>query len=213
MTKLLITISFLFLVGISISNAEKVYAQKKPYGLECAFLEDNFKGALTNNITCTMSPDIVFSSKTYKNTNPLYCDQDEVFSVDQFKNFSVDFKKEIVSYTKTSELSESALIRMKRYYIDEGKSESEAEELINYKRSQDLTYDIDDLVLTKRTLYLDPITGKYNRKEKTTYNVHFDNSILHFTEGIPEAIITRFTGNAKNSWIRLRFGKCRVLQE
>ena len=30
---------------------------------------------------------------------------------------------------------------------------------------------------------------------------------------IPEAIITSFTGNAENSWIRLRFGKCRVLQK
>ena len=180
MTKILMAISFLFLVGISFSNAEKVYAQKKTYGLKCAFLEDFHEGALSNKLTCAMSPDKVFSSKTRKYRKEEYCKHEGVFSAEELKNFTVDFKKNRVSYTSTSELTPSALIEMKRYYMKEGKSEKEAERLINIKNSDDLTFKIDDLVLTKRTMYRDPITGEFNKREATAYSVHFSNQILHF---------------------------------
>jgi hypothetical protein len=63
---------------------------------------------------------------------------------------------------------------------------------------------------------MDPVTRKLLRPARNVpqhivvFGDGYDTYVLHAQAQISEAILTQPSGNGKNPWLRMQFGKCRV---
>ena len=147
------------------------------------------------------------------------CSVDGVWSGTDYKNFIVDFKSNTISYDKIYSLSDFYKPKMKKLYISKGKTEIEADQIVNRKpKPKKVKHYIKNVIVSSRNLYIDPITKEryIPSKKIRSFNVSYEDSVgelysLSYAENIPEAIITAFLGNSEYSWLQMHFGKCRMI--
>ena len=211
-------LSALMVLALLLLYSGEGWSADFPRGLICAFLVENSRSGKPNEATCAMSPEHVFSSQRYPYTGKPWehCDVNRIYAREEWRNFKVDLKNNIVTFRWVYQLSDYAKPRQRKFYIKEGDTAEEANRKINSVRMQDREYDINFRHLSKRRIYVDPITKEHLNPPKTVpqYMIGFGDEIseyvLHYAKGIPETIITSPKGNGTHSWINMRFGKCRI---
>ncbi len=218
MKKVLILFSALLFLSFD-TNAE--INKNLPKKLECAFLLERSKNGKSNKAACAYTAEKVFTrpGKSHLYPRTELCSVDDVTAGHDYENFIVDFKKNKITYDEIYKISDFYKPIMKRYYIKKGKSDAEADKEVNFlPKPKKYIHRINKVLVSTRLYYRDPITKKFLSppKKVRTFNVLYKDSLdelhtLSYAENIPEAIITSFTGNAKNSWTNLIFGKCRIV--
>jgi hypothetical protein len=186
--------------------------------IQCGFYVENDPIGKSNQASCGMSPEAVYSTQGNRKNSWDHCKVKKPYAMHEIHDMRVDLKDHIVTWTRKYSLTDHGKIAQKRYYIKKGATPEVAEKRVNRKRDKKVT----GIVLSKlkftRLLHYDPITQKsFDPPKKAPQHLIVlsdgtTTQVLHFAEGIAEAILTEPTGNIENSWINMRFGKCRIVK-
>lgn len=187
---------------------------KLPKGIKCLFSMEPYPEGKSNQASCGMMPEEIFSTRNYRKKRNQHCKVEGTHSVSEFKNFHIDFERYIVSYDDVYYLSEHGKKSQKAYYIREGLSEEVAERKVERKSKTLYEESIDKVFFQNDAEYFDPITKEFLKRPINTriYNVVFGKHIFQMKELVPEAIISDFESVGQNSWLSMRFGKCKILK-
>lgn len=123
---------------------------------------------------------------------------------------------ELVSWKEEFGLAETFKPRMKKYYIEHGKSEKEAEESINVTRSTNYSFRVSSHYIGQSNIYFDSLTQQaYKETQKQKIHIYtFGNNMQSFSLYIPEiskkAILIQYSSMEDTSWVNIRFGTCRI---
>ena len=165
-----------------------------------------------------MSPEKVFSVEGYKPNANAHCEVKPVYSYEDIEEVIVDLNKDTVSWVRTIGLTEDAKPRQKKYYLEQGVSEEEANNRVNAPvilRPQ--VFPILAHHESNDKVWVDEITGKLIDPPRLVpqHNLIFGDDIYLFHMYIPEstteAILLEPSTGKGNSWVDIRFGKCRKL--
>lgn len=137
------------------------------------------------------------------------CDQKSNTFQENFENFVVDLKARTINYDGVLMISDFA----KADYIQSGMSEGDSREKAtaeaNKKTVRAWSNRIDNIDVGSRQVYFKMTGGMYNPpKQLPTYIVRYGESTLHYTVGVPEAVIVEPTGDERHTWVGMRFGLC-----
>ena len=192
-----------------------------PKKLECAFLIERIKGGKANRASCGHSSEKIFSTARNPQSHPRaeLCKMGYISSGLDYKNFIVDFDKNLITYDTVYKTSDFFKPEMEKYYLKMGKSKAEINQILNSKPKPNTnTATIKNVLISKRDLYRDQITKERYKPTKKirSYMISYEDVIgdiytLSYAENIPETIITSFVGNSENSWVNIRFGNCRMI--
>jgi hypothetical protein len=193
------------------------YSESKyPKGIKCLFSMEEYPKGKSNQASCAMMSEIVYSTRHYKKPRNEHCDIKTVYSIQKFEKFYIDFQNNRISYDDVYYLSEHGQKQQKAFYIKKGDTEEVAEKRVKFRRKKNVKFGIDEIFFTNNTIYMDPKTGEYlkdNHLNEIIYNVVFGGRIFQLGENSPEAIISQFSSNGRNSWLGIRFGKCKIIKK
>ena len=185
---------------------------------QCAFLQEKYRSGKPNKASCAMSPEKVYSTKDYTPPKNEHCEVKPVYSYEDLEEVGVDISKGTVSWIQTTGLTEEAKPIQKQYLIKEGTSEEEANKQVNAPAIQKRqTFKIVAHHKSYDKIQIDEITEKFIDQQKLLpqHNLIFSNDFYLFHMYIPEstteAILLEPDEIMGNSWVRVRFGKCRKL--
>ena len=202
---------FKFLILCFISTGS--YANSS---FECGFLQEKAPGGKSNKATCTMNPEITFSSSIYKHNAYDHCQVDKVYVYEDLTSFNVS--KEIITWKKKYGLVDRAKKRQKKRYLSEGRTEEKANKLVNTTRTTNHVYLVKNYTEGYSDIYENSLTGEFYdppKKGKThlyTFGEYGRTFSLYIPEENGKAILTEYTTIEDASWVSLRFGTCRKLK-
>ena len=181
---------------------------------ECGFLQERFPRGKSNEASCSMDPDKVFSTSQHEHDKNDHCRIEAVSHYEDYINFFVT--DELVSWKEQFGVTETFKLKMKKYYIEQGKTEKEAEESINVTRSTNYSFRVSNHYMGQDNIYIDSLTQQpYKPPKKQNIHIYtFGNDIQSFSLYIPEinkkAILIEYSSTEDSSWVRIRFGTCRI---
>jgi hypothetical protein len=187
---------------------------KLPKGIKCLFSMEAYPEGKSNQASCGMSPEIIFSSRYNKKPRNQHCDIGSTYSVNKYEDFFIDFKRNVISYNAVSYLSNYGKKQQKAYYIKKGHTEDAAKKKVESRRKDKIMKKIGEVFISQEALFVDPVTGEYLKKPKQQkiYNVFFEDKLFQMAEFVPQAIISYFATDKGNSWLNMKFGKCKILR-
>lgn len=183
---------------------------------ECAFMQDKYLAGKANDATCTMSPENTFA--TSSNPTPsrtALCNVNAATSYTEYRDFLIDTDKKTVTWDEYFGVIESVIPAMRRRYILEGKSETEANRLTRDRLIGSQQYLIASFTEAQNYLYWDERTKKpYDppKDVKEYFLILKDGHTtlqLYIPEASGHAILSKYAGYELASWINMRFGQCR----
>lgn len=187
-----------------------------PKGISCSFLMDHFRGGKSNQVSCTMFPEKAFSSSHYNYPRSEHCKVESTFSIHTLENFLIDFEKNLVTYKEVEYLSEYGKQEMINHWVGEGDTKEEAEEKVNIRKETFLAKNIDQVVVTRQRIFTDPVTEERipwdEKRHQAFYHVFFDDRVFNMGEYVADSVISWFWTAGKTSYMRLRFGSCKILE-
>lgn len=201
----------LFLVSISKTSSAQTF--------ECAFLQDKYASGKPNKASCSMLPEKVYSTKWYTPKPSEHCDIENVYMYQDMEDVIVDTKAGVVSWTRHFGLTDDAKPKQKKYYMDKGDTEEEANKKVNSERRMKESFRIKAHYVSKQNIFIDDITGKALDPPKNIpqHSLIFSNNTWLFHMYIPEssgyAILMEPSGGADSSWVEMRFGRCRKVKD
>jgi len=207
----------LLLLTIYLFYSNYVHSRDYPEGIKCSFTEENSRNGKSNQASCSNNPDKMFSTNDRQIPSNQHCDVDSTYDMDEFRNLFVDFKKNTVSYTWHSQLSDWGKKNFIESQISKGENIKNATKKANHIAEKKLSYPIDKIFFTEQVHLFDPITDEIFLKEEDyifsfSYNIVFDNSTLVVNKESSSSTIIKVSSGA-SSIVRMRFGKCRIIYE
>jgi len=188
-------------------------------GFECAFIQEKYSSGKSNQASCSMLPEEVFSTRWHTPARNAHCKIESVYSFHDLLDVFVDIGQKIVRWTHHFGLTEEAKPQQKAYYLKEGLSEQEAEEKISSETKTGEVYRIVGHHVSSTNIYIDEITGKMNDPPKKVpeHTFMFESRTnrmfyLYVPEASGHAILFEPSGTADASWVSMRFGKCRKVK-
>ncbi|NEJ94347.1 hypothetical protein [Rhizobium ruizarguesonis] len=178
--------------------------------IRCRFTAEGFEGGKSNNVSCAMTPNEVFSTNTrFKPANEM-CDQKSNRFQDNYTNFVVNLPMKFVEYDMASVVSDFAKEDYIQYLMkNKGQSRAEATKNTDERPVRHTSSEIDFVNKVARKLYFGVGGSIYDPpKELPTYIVQYGESTLYYTVGVPEATIVEATGDERHTWVNMRFGLC-----
>ena len=185
---------------------------------ECAFLQEKHAAGKSNKASCSMLPEKVYSTKWYTPKQTEHCDIDKVHSYEDIEDVIINTEVGIITWKKHYGLTEDAKTSQKRYYIEHGDSEEEADKKVNFEKKQEEYFQIKSHHVSEQNIWIDEVTGKLlDPPKKIPYhNLMFTDGRSMFYLYIPEssghAILLEPNGMADSSWVEMRFGRCRSMK-
>lgn len=182
---------------------------------QCAFLQEKYSSGKPNKAACAMSPEKVFSTKDYTPLKNEHCEVKPVYSYEDLEEVTIDLSKGTVSWIKTNALSEDAKPIQKKYDLEQGASEEEANRHPIFQRRE--AFQILAHQHTNEQVWIDEVTQKVLEPPKLVpqHSLIFGNANnlfhMYIPESTTEAIILEPRAVMGNSWVNIRFGKCRKL--
>jgi len=182
---------------------------------ECGFTQEKAPRGKSNRASCSMDPDKVFTAyEQYPYDRNQHCDVSPVYSYTDLVDFLVTDK--LVSWTSNYGLTAASKPKQKKYYLEQGKSEREAEELVNIAHATKYSFRVLSHYVGQDSIYINSLTGK-PYKEPKTQNIHvynFGDDARQYSLYIPEiskkAILIEFSADENSSWVTMSFGMCRI---
>jgi hypothetical protein len=137
------------------------------------------------------------------------CDQKSNAFQENYENYSVDLNAKTVSYLGVLQISDFAKPEWIQAGVAKGPTRDVATEDANKVTKRAWRYDVDNIDISVRQVFFKLSGGYYNPpKQMATYAVRYGESILHYTVGVPEAVIVEPTGDERHTWVGMRFGLC-----
>lgn len=161
-----------------------------------------------------MDPDKVFSTSQHQHNKNDHCDIEAVSHYMDYIDFFVT--DELVSWKEQFGLTETFKPKMKKYYIEHGKTQKEAEESINVTRSTNYSFRVFSHYIGQDDVYINSMTQQpYKEPKKQQLHIYtFGNNRQSFSLYIPEiskkAILIEYSSMEDSSWVNIRFGTCRI---
>jgi hypothetical protein len=180
---------------------------------ECGFIQEKSVNGKSNEASCSMDPEKVFSTSQYHHKPTDHCDVDEVYGYEDYINFFINDK--LARWDWQYGLIESAKPRQKRYYIQQGKSEEEAEKSVNAIHVRHYMFPVFSHFINQDEILINSLTQKpYKNPRKQKIHIYtFGDDSWSFTLYIPEvsgkAILIKYSSEEDSSWVNIRFGTCR----
>ena len=137
-----------------------------------------------------MLPEIVYSKNQYRPKRTQHCHVRNVHSYEDIEDVVIDTAEKVVTWKKHYGLTEEAKSLEKRFYIDEGHSEEEANEKVaNYERVSGSSFQIKSHFVSEQDIFLDGVTGKLLTPPiiEPEHNLMFTDGIYLFYLYIPES--------------------------
>lgn len=180
---------------------------------KCEFISEKFKGGKSNEGSCSGDPEIIFSSRGYTHPRNQHCKLEDNHRFNDYLNFIVDMDKKMVSYSFRSGLTEFGLDDMVLYEKRKGNTN---EIQVREKYRNLMEYDSRNTISSVQefTQLENNVSGN---------NINFLITFGSKTKGWSDDINTLFipvNGNSilsfynlvsdpdRNSWVKLKFGKC-----
>lgn len=184
-------------------------ASDKITKITCSFKAEDFEGGKSNSATCAMNPQSVFSTRNYQHPNSEMCDQKSNSFQENYVNFTANLTNRTIIYDRVSKLSDFAKPNYIRQTMADGATREEATRKADEVFSYNIFHEIDNVDISKRTIYLKPSGGLYSPpKEINTYIIRYGEKILNYTANTPEAVILEVTGDESRTWVAMKFGHC-----
>ncbi len=185
---------------------------------ECAFLQDKYASGKPNKASCSMLPEIVFSDKWHTPKKNEHCKVDTIHAYRDIEDVIIDTESGSVTWKTRFGLIDEAKPRQKKYYIEKGDSEEEAEKKVNSETEKLEYFKIKSYHVSQQNIRYDEVTRSFRESPKKAleHNLMFTdgNGILYLY--IPEAswhaILFEPNGMTGSSWVGMRFGRCRLKQ-
>ena len=92
---------------------------------ECAFIQEKYSSGKSNEASCSMLPEKVYSTKFYTPSRNNHCKVDSVYSFEDLLDVVVDTGKKAVGWIRHFGLTEEAKPKHKAYLLKEGVDEQE----------------------------------------------------------------------------------------
>jgi len=181
---------------------------------ECGFIQERLPKGKSNKAACSADPDKVFSTIQYQHDKNDHCDIEPVTHYEDYINFFVTDR--VVSWKQEFGLTETFKPKMKKYYVEHGKSEEEAEESVNVTRSINYSSPVFSHYTGQEEVYINSISQQpYKEPKKQKVHIYtFGNNRQSFSLYIPEiskkAILIEYSSMEDASWVNMRFGTCRI---
>ena len=182
--------------------------------LECGFIQEKIVNGKSNEASCSMDPEKVFSTSQYHHKPTAHCDVDEVYGYTDYINFLVDDK--FARWKSQYGLTEKGKLKQKQYYIQKGKSEEEAERSVNSIHVIKYLFPVFSHFVGHDKIWINSLTQKpYKKPRKQKTHIYtFGDDNQSFTLYIPEisgkAILIEYSSMEDLSWVNIRFGNCRT---
>ncbi len=202
------------LIGMLLFLPLQTYAETT---FECYFIQEKHKGGKSNQASCSMNPEVIFSSSMSAHSPTEHCDVDDAYICWDYLDFKVT--DHWVGWDDKMSFSAEAKISAKKDYIKEGKSEEEAEKLASRTRTTKYMYVVLNHLTQTSEFRFSVSTNQYYKEPKKQivqlYSFGDEDSL--YTLYIPmlsrKAILIRYISDEDISWIRIRFGKCREMKK
>lgn len=208
----LLSLTFLFLYpSISFSQTFK-----------CEFIQERFIGGKSNNYSCTMEPEVVFSYKGYTYPRTPQCKDTDKYKYEDYKGLIVDMESKTIKWNRIEGYTEYGIKEMVEYGLE--KHETTKEDLLKiYSETNKFNYSyeiISSYFLPETVLYTDE-NKKVKRKLEqsllvvSTWKVGNGENVMSLY--IPEngkSIITEYNVNmtperfGEGSSVKIKFGTC-----
>ncbi len=186
---------------------------------ECAFIQEKYSSGKSNQASCSMLPEKVYSTKWHTPRKNEHCEVKAVYSLfDDLTDVIVNTDKKSVIWTNHLGIIDDAKTKQKANYIKQGMSEDKADKKVNFEKKDMEYFKIVTHYKSNTRIYFDEVTGKafHPPKEVPEHTLILSNKHSLFYLYIPEAsghaILLAPRGEADSSWINIRFGKCRKIK-
>ncbi len=198
-----LVLAAVFLVGASAALAADISK------ITCSFRYEGHKGGKSNVVSCSMSPQNVFSTDKTQQPGSEMCDQKSNRHQENFLDYTVDIEAKTITYVGVLQMSDYLKPEWIADGIKKGETRDAATADANQITKRNWTHKIDSIDVGVREVYTKPSGGYYNpAKQIPTYAVRYGESILYYTVGVPEAVIVEPTGDERHTWVGMRFGLC-----
>jgi hypothetical protein len=177
--------------------------------ITCSFRYDGFEGGKSNIVSCAMSPEEVLSTNRRPKASTDMCDQKSNAFQENYDNYVVDLAAKSISYTGVLQISDFAKPAMIRDGMENGVSREKATTDANKVTKRNWSHQIDSVNVGIREVYFKMTGGMYDPpKQIPNYIVRYGEFTLHYSVGVPEAVIVEATGDERHTWVAMRFGLC-----
>lgn len=185
---------------------------------ECAFIQDKYSKGKSNMASCSMLPEKVYSTKWHSPDKGEHCNIKEVLRYEDIEDFLVEIDAGYVTFVKHIGYTDDAKQRLKEHYIQEGRSQAEAEKSVNSENKFEEFALIKSHTVSQQTIDLDSVTLKRLDLPRKIPEHHFildgmSTYYLYIPESSGHAILIEPTGMEDCSWVNIRFGKCRKIDK
>jgi len=189
----------------------------QPYaqGFQCSFIQEKFSGGKPNTASCSANPEVVYRTKFNQPKSSDHCDVEAVYSYTDLENVLINPDIKLVTWTEKYGLTEDAKIKQKAYYIRKGDTEESATKKVSHTRSDEESFEITSYVKSHSAIFWDAISRKsyepYKKSPVHNFVIQgiYESYLLTIPEATMQATLIKSTGDEQNSWVNLRFGKCR----
>jgi hypothetical protein len=208
--------SFLWLFTILFTMIMSLPCDASAAGIafECGFVQEKAPDGKPNQATCSMDPDKVFSTALNRHARNELCSIPSTGLYIDLVDFLVTDQK--ISWKSVAGLIESFKSKQKQYYINQGKSEEEAERSVNATLTTNYSFSVFSHYVAHNNVNFNSLTGRFYEQPKPqkVYVYTFGNDISTYTLYIPEiskkAVLIEYSAEEDSSWAEMFFGSCRI---
>jgi hypothetical protein len=207
----IITISILSLAAFLI-YPDPLFADTQ---FECGFIQEKLPNGKSNEASCSMDPDKVYSTARYQHKQNEHCDIDEVINYTDYIDFYVSEKT--VSWKSNEGVTQRAKSTLKAIFMKRGESPQEAEKIVNAVHVRDYAFPVFSHYIGQQNIYLNSLTQQpYEKPYKErihifTFGDYFHSFSLYVPEISKKAILIEYSSMEDASWVNIRFGTCREI--